>query len=183
MNSPVETRWAPISPLLEGLSLAFEKNVLETDTVKHSANYAGIGNKRRYYIGYQGELAFVELLFAHGWDFRYKPEFNGRPDEGDFIVWPERPLRLDVKTASEPSHKMFVLSESRRARHKSDIYIAARLHRYAVEFCGWLTQDEVDALPVGQLNGGNVPCAWCPFTKMHPMEQFWSAFALKSLAA
>lgn len=163
-----------ISPLLEATAWTFARNVEATDTVKHTENWIGSANKERYFVGYLGELALVQLLWVRKCrDFYYRPTFTGRSEPQDFVMGDRR--TIDVKTNDINNYKVqyLLVSDKARQRSRCDVFIAAHRHKYLIEFGGWLTGDEVMALPVKVFNKEIGESAYCAFRDLRPMDEFW----------
>lgn len=143
-------------------SRAWESSIQSTATMK-TENYVPIKNAERYFIGYLGELALETVLYSANIRFDYKPRLDGIADCGDFTVYRHgRPNSADVKTAAKEFHQNFMIPEAQRAKHRSDLYIGARLTHNTVQIIGWMTRRDCENLPVDVFHTDKTPTAFCP---------------------
>lgn len=109
--------------------------------IEKNPNYTGLSMPDRYFFGYLGELAVVEMLSRENKAFEYQPQTNGQSDDGsDITVFMlKQPIGVDVKTASRHHHRFIMIPESQRHKGNGSTMkwtIATRLWPDAVEICG-----------------------------------------------
>lgn len=134
-------------------------------------NYTGLSAEGRWYYGFLGELVFREWLHRHNVQYRYEPEFVGR-DITDFIVWANGygKVGIDVKTASQGSHKWLMQPDAQLASHPSEVYVGVRLRKMETEgevlgFCL-----KKDMQPITELDL-KVPTSGVLFDNLRPMSK------------
>ena len=153
-----------ITPAMLGRADAYQQ-AIEVRGIKAAGNYTGLAVANRWRNGYLGEFAFEAYLQTTGRRFDYLPAPDGHPDTGDFRVYQRgRPLRVDVKTAAERTHRYFLIPEAQLERPSSAIYVAARLDidELAVELFGFFTKRDVEVM--GTDNQLQVPARRSPLS-------------------
>ena len=116
-----------------------EGQIEATATLQFTSNYTGLSAAGRYFVGFVGQLGLQTYLTEQGRRFQAHIRTDGQSDAGDVTVWyAGHPLKIDVKTASNPRHRFLMMPEAQLRRSVSDLIVAAKWlpERKQVEFMG-----------------------------------------------
>lgn len=134
-------------------------------------NYTKLSAEGRWYYGFLGELVFMKWLQHHYIQYRYEPEFAGR-DVTDFYIWAGGygKCGIDVKTASNGSHRYLMMPDAQIASHPSEVYVGVRLSQMETkgEVMGYALK--TDLKPITELDL-KVPTSGVLFDNLRPMEK------------
>lgn len=134
-------------------------------------NYTGLNAKDRFVIGYLGEYGFRRILERAGIRFDHKIVANGKSSrKSEFSVYSKGArFSLEVKTASDPTHRNFMFPEKQRWQ-TSDLYVGMQLLSPSEAVChGFLTGEQVKLLPTGTFPPYTVPTVFCPWESLTPV--------------
>lgn len=157
------------------------EQVLATDTMARE-NYTKLAAQDRYFFGYLGDLVMEMVLREYGIRHTMDRRLDGQSDDADFQVWhkgnPAISFKLDVKTASKPSHQRIMMPQAQFINHQHDLYIGVRLLAPArlngtidaAEVCGWASKEDVQVWPVADFGHG-VPTLSCLIMDLQPIGQ------------
>jgi len=150
----------------ENLLLASKWNEEVLSRLKKTPNYTGLSIPDRFLIGYLGEIAVAELFSKNKVNYEHHIYLTGRSEKAEMIVWKDGVSKtLEVKTASKISYTRFMMPASQW--DSSDLYIGVRIESplnqetCQVNIMGWLTQDDVSKLSIGQFGTYHIDTRWC----------------------
>lgn len=134
----------------KAIATAYEKAVLRS--LKPTPNYTGIAASRRFYWGHLGELSVTDLLQERGIRYKWEPVADGNSHYDDIVVYMDGiPLSVDVKTASDKSHKYCATPKAQWT--KPYLYLGARVNNNIMEIWGVCFPDEMRYMEFGNFKG------------------------------
>jgi hypothetical protein len=131
----------PITEEMRAEARQLSDEVLENlkHNPRYGQNYTGLSAPDRFYNGYLGELAVLDLFQTHNKSGIYHVNTSGFADEAEFELDQGLPRMLlaDVKTASQPTHRQIMMPAKQMEIHKAHYYIGVRLNGDYAEVWGY----------------------------------------------
>lgn len=119
----------PLTDDLLNEARAMSDYLLSIREFKDGGNYTGLETDDRWYWGYVGELVFFEFCKEYNLDVVWDNSILGKSDHGDFHINTNSgyDVRVDVKTCTNPKHKMIMLPDAQWQIKVNDLYVAVRI--------------------------------------------------------
>lgn len=160
-----------------GLARAYAK--LVTVNLKRTPNYTGLSAPDRFFHGYLGELAVRHYARMLGLRHRYRVITDGNSQRSEFLLaWGDsgRVFGLEVKTASKAWHQKVMLPAAQKLDF--EILLAVRLAHVDEDrgeceatIHGWLTPEDVRALPVGTFPPHTTPTRHAELRQLRALSE------------
>ena len=155
----------------------YEDAINKTKTLSRTSNMTGLEEAGRFYFGFLGELIFEAALKRENKEYQHFVRTDGLPQTYKFRVIKDetnQEVRLNICTASKPSHKFLAVPEPKIHRAECDGYVGIKIleNGYAQIF-GYITPKELRDCGASAFPGKSVAAFRCELESLKPIENLF----------
>ena len=162
-----------LEPWMLDKAKLWHDQIEETGLFK-TKNYTKLYVKRRFEIGYHGELCVAAALNRHGLEIEHRVNTSGKRQDPEIVIHLSRgrSITVEVKCAGSPHYQNAMFPEIQTI--DADFLCAPRrdLAKRKVEIFGFEWGCKANLWPVDTFGDNDVPTRFCPLIDLMPPDEF-----------